>query len=240
MKAVIIRIALCLGCLGSLWADFDQGVEAYEAGRYPDAIQAFAAAIEDRETAAARHNLGLAHYQRGNLTEAVWQLERALQLDPHKGPYHYKLGALRQQLGLPTDAPGWADQFGQALSRQGWGLLLLVSGWLSLAVWLLPRCAGWHRSLPLRLLLGLGLSGFALAACGLFQTRDLPRLGIALNPEPSQLHAAPAAAAPASGTIRPGERAVLRESHRAYRKVRTEGGAEGWVHEDDFRRFLPE
>ncbi len=56
---------------------FQAGIDAYQNTEYKTAKVQFTAALELNETAAARHNLGLAHFQLDAPAEAVWQLERA-------------------------------------------------------------------------------------------------------------------------------------------------------------------
>jgi len=239
-----MRFSICLLLIGisSLTAaesHFDIGLKSYEDGDYAAAIAAFEAQLAEEATGAARHNLALAHYQLGQPAEAVWQFERALRLAPHDEAYHYKLAALRGQLGLPPGEPGWWTLLSQALGPGAWVLLLAGSFWIFLGTWLLPRFAGRPLRLPGRALLLLSSLGLILGSTALFLHRDLADRGICLAENPTELRAAPAAAAPQTGIARPGERARPLERHNAYVKVRTEGGAEGWIEETKFRSIKP-
>lgn len=216
-------------------ADFDAGVAAYERGDYAEAIAAFTADLANGEIAATRHNLALAYAQSYQPGEALWQLERALRLAPYHEDYHFKRAALRQQLGLPVSRPDRWQLFSLLLTGSQWLTVAALAFWTLVAALGLPRCAGrnpgWLTK-SLRLTSALVL---LIAAVGLFLNRDRSRTGICLSDMPAELRAAPATAAPASGLARPGERAFQLDQHRAYIKVRTEGGAEGWLPEGAFR-----
>ena len=98
-------IHLCLLFFGALLSpiqadDFQSGLDAYHESKYVEATAAFDRSLESSESAATHHNLALSLYQQGQAVAAVWQLERALRLAPLNKTYIFKLGALRQMLGL--------------------------------------------------------------------------------------------------------------------------------------------
>lgn len=234
------RLFLLCCALSSIlpWAradSFESGIAAYEQGNYTQAIEAFNSCLSAGETPAIRHNLSLAYFQNGELAEAVWQLERALRLYPFQATYLVKLAALRQQLGLPIVEPGILPRLAQALPPSLAWIAASLAFWGLLATLILPRCfgkpAGWVGKVT-RLACALTL---VLAGISLFLNRNLADSGICLVSTPAELRAAPAAAAPTTGLARPGERAHRMEQYRAYAKVRTESGAEGWLPEAQFR-----
>jgi tetratricopeptide (TPR) repeat protein len=214
---------------------FEQGIEAYQNGQYTEAKAQFAAALEAGETAAARHNLGLAHFQLGEPAEAVWQLERAQLLAPFNADYRFKLGAIRQELGLFAGAPSWASLACQALSTQHWILLASISFWLLLAACLLPRIGGTKAGLWTKSLRLISLIALLLALPAIWLNLRLLQTGTILTDESVSLHAAPASAAPESGTARPGERARILDHYNNFYEVETEGLASGWISKDAFR-----
>ncbi|HKK18188.1 MAG TPA: hypothetical protein VJ952_05855 [Opitutales bacterium] len=217
---------------------FQKGIEAYHDSEYAAASNAFQEAIAAEETAAAHHNLALALYREGKVSESVWQLERAILLEPKNEQYYFKLGALRQQLGLPSSRPDWHEIAGKALSQQDWIILLSVCFWLTLAAVGLPRLSGFRVSLQVRAARTLGLIGFIVAAAALYQNRHLPRQGIVLGETQVTLHAAPASAAPQVGLARPGERGQKVDQHGDYIEIETEGGASGWLQKEQYRLIL--
>jgi tetratricopeptide (TPR) repeat protein len=72
-----------------------RGKIAFEAQRYAEAASEFRKAVDaNRDSAAARVNLGAALTQMGDLSGAVEQFEEALRLEPGKANAHYNLAVL--------------------------------------------------------------------------------------------------------------------------------------------------
>lgn len=235
MKIQAILILLLTG-LSALAGDaFQEGVDAYHDSEYAGARSSFETAVAEDETAAAHHNLALALFQEGKPGQSVWHLERALRLEPKNESYHYKLAALRQQLGLPPTPPKWYELASQALSQQGWIILLSVSFWITLAAFLLPKLGGCQVNLQVKAARAIGLIALILAGTALYLNRDLSSRGIVLSDIPVELHAAPAGAAPETGLARPGERAQQIDQYGDYVQIKTEGGARGWIHTEHYR-----
>ena len=215
--------------------NFQKGVDAYHESEYESARTAFEEAVQENETGAARHNLALAYYQEKEIGEAVWQLERALLLEPTNEQYHFKLGALRQQLGLTVTRPSWHAVASQSFSQQTWILVLTLSFWLGLGSYILPRIAGKSPSLWIKAVRFLSITGLVFATAALFLNREQLTRGIVIVQTPMDLHAAPASAAPQSGLARPGERAQLLDEYKDFFEIETEGGARGWISSERLR-----
>ena len=238
MNISLISILLLTATTALAGAAFQQGIDAYENAEYAAASSAFQDAIDADESAAAHHNRALALFQQGQPGQAAWHLERALLLAPYNESYHFKLGALRQQLSLTAAPPKWYALASQALSQPGWILLLSIAFWITLAACWLPRAGGYPPNLPIKALRIVGLLALLAAASALTLNRHLPGKGIVLSESPTTLRAAPAAAAPQTGLARPGERAQQTDQHGDYIQIKTEGGARGWVRAADYRRLL--
>jgi tetratricopeptide (TPR) repeat protein len=219
---------------------FQEGIDAYHQSEYGTAASAFERATREEETAAAHHNLALALYQQGKISEAAWHLERALLLEPENKPYHFKLGALRQQMGLPVARPEWHELASRMLSRESWIILLSAAFWITAAALWLPRASGSRISLPVKAARTVGLIVLILAAAALYQNRHLGSYGIVIGDSQLTLHAAPASAAPQVGLARPAERAQRVDQHGGYLEIETEGGARGWLEARHYRLILPE
>ncbi|PXA04915.1 hypothetical protein DDZ13_02825 [Coraliomargarita sinensis] len=238
MKIRILLFFFLSGAAALAEDAFQQGIDAYHDSEYAEASRAFTEAVADKETAAAQHNLALALYREGKVSESVWHLERATLLAPENVEYQFKLGALRQQLGLPNARPEWHELASRILSQQGWIILLSTCFWLTLAAIWLPTAGGCRISLQIKAARTLGLIGLIVAAGALYQSRQLPTQGIVLGPSQVTLHAAPASAAPQVGLARPGERGQKVDQHGDYVEIKTEGGAQGWVRKQNYRRVL--
>jgi len=214
---------------------FQSGIAAYQNAEYGIAKTQFAAALALNETAAARHNLGLAHIQLGAPAEAVWQLERAQLLEPFNADYRYKLEAVRQELGLFAGSPKWYVLASAALQTKTWVIIATISFWLVLAVFILPRINGAKPSLGIKTLRVISIAALTLSIPSLWINLRLLQTGTIITDQASSLHAAPASAAPESGTARPGERARILDQYNHFYEIETEGQATGWISKDAFR-----
>ncbi|MGJ8638592.1 MAG: tetratricopeptide repeat protein [Opitutaceae bacterium] len=236
LYSLIRLLSLFLLAVTSTQADsFQSGIKAYENGKYEAAIEAFTQAIAEGETAATRHNLALSYFQSGNPAEAAWQIERALRIDPLKSEYHYKIGALRQQMGLFENKPKWYSLGAQFLRPEAWIIIACSSFWLCLGAWMLPKLGGLNPSMGITAVRIIGMLALLIALPALWENHRLDQRGIVVSSEPTDLHAAPASAAPASGIARSGERARIIESYNDFYKVETEARIVGWISKDDFR-----
>jgi hypothetical protein len=214
---------------------FQSGIEAYQNAEYKTAKAQFVDALELDETAAARHNLGLAHFQLNAPAEAVWQLERAQLLEPFNAGYRYKLEAVRQELGLFAGSAKWYTLASAALPTKTWLILATVSFWLLLAVLILPRLSDTKVSIGLKTLRVISIAALILSIPSLWINQRLLQTGTIITDQVASLHAAPASAAPQSGTARPGERARILDQYKHFYEIETEGQATGWISKDAFR-----
>lgn len=214
---------------------FNTAVEAYHESKYGESIEQFEEALTDGESAAVRHNLALSYFQNDRLGEATWQLERAARLAPLNSSYQFKLGALRQQLGLYERSVSWWQSASSALQVNAWILIVAICFWTLLALILLPRVGRMNRTLVLKLATTLSVIGLSLSSAAIvIQYFDMPA-GIVIYDEPTTLRHAPASAAPEAGMARPGERVKLSERYLGFVKVETEAKIVGWMPEEGFR-----
>lgn len=82
-----------------------QGVKAMDSGDTDAAVNKFLAAIaSDEAYGPAHNNLGLLHYEQGNLYQAVLAFERAMELMPNDPIVYYNLGLTLQAAGKVYEA----------------------------------------------------------------------------------------------------------------------------------------
>lgn len=231
---LIILQALC--ATAHLPADsFDDGVEAYHESEYDSAIYAFEETLKMGESAAIRHNLALSYYQVGQKAEAAWQLERAIQLKPFDESYLFKMGALRQQLGLYDLPTSWWESATRALTQKWWILILTFSLWVLIAYYLIPKFGGFNRPIGLKLFAAASGVCLILSACALSILYLKRTTGIIISEEPATVRHAPASAAPETGIARSGERARVIDAHGDFLRIETEADITGWISKDAFR-----
>lgn len=236
LALLLTSALLSLSITNALIAEsFDTAVDAYHESNYEEAIEQFEEALTDGESAAARHNLALSYFQSDQLGEATWQLERAARLAPLNTSYQFKLGALRQQLGLYERSVNWWQSASSVLHINIWILIVAVCFWILLALILLPRMGRINRTLAVKLTTALSVIGLSLSSAAIvIHYFDMPT-GIVIADEPSTLRHAPASAAPEAGIARPGERVKVSEHYKGFVKVESEAEIVGWLPEEDFR-----
>jgi tetratricopeptide (TPR) repeat protein len=232
----LIAFILIFICTPSIHADtFQSGIEAYQNSEYETAKVQFTAALKSDETAAAHHNLGLVYFQLGAPAEAVWQLERAQLLAPFNTDYRYKLGALRQELGLFAGSPKWYALATEALPTKTWLILASACFWLLLATVTLPRLNGVKVGIGIKSVRFICIIALILSLPSIWLNLRRLQSGTVIADEVASLHAAPAEAAPQSGSARPGERGQILDQHNNFYEIETEGHATGWISKNAFR-----
>ena len=217
--------------------EFQLGLEAYHESQYTEAIEAFERSLESSESAATHHNLALSLYQQGQTAAAVWQVERALRLEPHNEAYLFKLGALRHKLGLYKNPTTWWQSAANMLTKNTWIWIASSGFWVVVALLALPRIGGFQRPVFLKLSSGIAATCLLLAVTALtIQITQQPS-GIVISKEAVELHHAPASAAPEAGIARPGERARIIDQHKDFLKIETEAAITGWIQVNAFREL---
>lgn len=234
IKYLFLLLGLtCIAGAVQLYAnDFESGIDAYHKSQYVEAVTAFERALRSDKSAAAHHNLALTYFQLGEAAKAVWQLEQAVRLDPLNESYLFKLGTLRQQLGLYELPAKWWQSAARALPQSTWIWVVSMSAWLLLAAIVLLRISGRNRPIILKILMSLAVVGILLAIAALDILTTQQASGVIVSEDATIMHHAPASGAPESGLARPGERARLLDKHRDYLRIKTEAGITGWVSAD--------
>jgi len=237
---VAAALAVICALAGNVAAEppADAASEAYREGDYAKAAERFRAALAAKETPALRHNLALALFQQGRPAKALWQLERALLLDPLNAGYRAKRAALRERLQRPDRGARPLAMAAQILPLDAWVWVATGAFWFLAAALAIPVARGrkpprWLRAL--RWVAPVILVGAAAAA---FAQKSLRERGIVVSEQPVELKAAPATAAPSSGQADPGELARVRGGHQNYLRVKTETGATGWIGREAFRPLM--
>lgn len=234
VRALLYLVGSVLSFVPLQASDFDTGIEAYQNSEYAEAASAFESAITSEPSAAAHHNLALSYFQMGDPAKAIRELERAVRLDPLNDSYLFKLGALRQRLGLYELPATWWLSAARLLPQDSWIWIASLSAWFLLAAILLPRIDRKNR--PITLKLGMGLAVVAVllssSAIGALATQEAD--GVVVSSNTSELHHAPASAAPEAGVARPGERARVLDRHGEFLRIKTEAQITGWIRKDAF------
>ena len=240
-------LLLLFGCLSAWGADgpettrltriFLDGVNAYEAGEYEDAVGAFdQVAAAGIDNAKLFYNLGNAHLKAGSLGRAVLWYERALRLAPGNPDLRFNHA---YALSLVKDErEGKGAEVYQVLFFWRYRLGQRTVQWIAVGL-----NAGLFLLLSIRLLRGkrplkgLGHLGLALtllfAATALYNHYELRhvRYGVIL-PEAVSVRSGLSESATALFTLHAGTRVRVEREREGFFRIYFEEGKIGWVRAD--------
>lgn len=104
-NAVAIAFLLILLGAGSAFGDWDEGLAAFNAGRFEDAAAKFRAVVEaSPDSPAGHYMLGLALMRQERPAEALGSLAKAVELGPDDPRYRLTYAQAQLQAGRPDDA----------------------------------------------------------------------------------------------------------------------------------------
>ena len=225
---LLVSLALPFGVLAaaalpseSERRDFARGVDAYAAGRYAEAAQAFVSlAVRVPRSADAWANAGTAAWIAGDTAHAVFGWQRALRLEPTAED-------ARERLALVASAD--THTLGSVPRIPPTPLALLAAtlwagAWALAALWLGQRAPG---AGPLALGIGvaaLGLGAGAWAIDSRLAARDLAILGRA-----TWARELPLPGVERTAVLRGGEVARIIERRGQWVRVRFDTGRDAWV-----------
>jgi tetratricopeptide (TPR) repeat protein len=131
---------------------FQDGLEAYRAGEYKPAVEAFRQAVALRPASGTLQNLGNAEWQCGHPGRAILAWEQALWLDPFAKDARNNLRFARKSVEVEAPDLAWYEVVSSWLPANWWGLIAGSSFWLAFGIGALPgllrwRKAAWHQAL---------------------------------------------------------------------------------------------
>lgn len=198
------------------------GVQAYEAGRYREAVAAFEQQTRaDPADASGWYNLGNAHYRAGERGHAIWAWARALQLEPRSDDVVHNLRAAGSAEPMRVRPP-------LTITAEEWFLMAALLWWMAAAFVIVPlarkeRPGPWAAA-PL-------IVAVIFVSVGWRATRA-PRFAVART-EQAVLHADPTIRSATVRHVRAGAVLVVVEARAEWLRVRTIDHREAWVSADD-------
>lgn len=104
LLTILIAFPLLAG-FTALTTPTDKGNEAYNAGKYDDALDMYQKAADDNpDKAEAHYNLGSAYYKKGEFDKALKEYGEAVRLDPKMADAYYNAGDSLYRLGKYEEA----------------------------------------------------------------------------------------------------------------------------------------
>ncbi len=216
---------------------FIAGSDAYTAGDFERAAEAFRQSATLQPASGTLQNLGLAEWQRGKTGYAIVAWEQALWLDPFSQSTRANLRFARKAAQLEAPELSWDEVVSSWLPVNWWAWIAGLSLWLAVGMGTLPGVlrlskAGWHQALA-----AFGVMLFLLSVPAHLGVYTRSRMGFVLQKE-TQLRLTPTAEAQALTQLAAGEPARLVRARGNYLLVRT-SRASGWIERAQFGLICP-
>jgi hypothetical protein len=215
-------------------AQFRAGNEAYEAGQYQNAIEAYRQVLDaGHASVALYHNLGNAYVRNGAMGPAIQSYAKGLRLAPGHRKLVHNLQQARERAGLSGPVPvlrSGSQQLADTLPTD----FLAVLGWLAgaagigLAVYRTSsaRPDAWCHARVLGLIAGGVLVwGLSLGVSSL----QVPDRHAVVLPAEAPVQTAPADTAATAATVREGMLLDVERSRNGWTRIRVPDGPPGWV-----------
>mgnify|MGYP003825025453 FL=1 len=239
-------IAVCLMVSGGIQASelhwspdaeaaFLKGGQVYANGSTRDALDAWMICLQEGESAAIHHNLGVAHYRMGATGRALWHLERADRMGFMHPDTQNALRYLRQINGIEELKLGLLEQLALLLPEDVWSWIAVGSFWLSVFCWsayagLLRRRAR-YRDVGILTLLTVIVCVTAWVGIVQDSHRGVVWAGDA------DLKVSPTTQSESLITLQDGSYARLLRTLNQHVYVEAADGTRGWLKDESFRTF---
>lgn len=236
-KTILLMIGIVLASQPAWAANaadtgaFDKGNAYYEAGKYPEAKQAYAQLVKSGPWSANLfYNLGNTEWKLGNGGEAAADYERALALEPSHPQARANLDFVRDQTGAKTAVQAWWQRAFGAMDASAAAMLLAACGWValfSLAVALLRRDG---RAGPVVTLAICLLAGGYAAGC-LWQASAEAARAVVIA-KTTEAREAPTVVAPVADVLPAGSEVLAPEERGPWTYCTLPDGRRAWVPTD--------
>lgn len=206
---------------------------AYDAGDSAEAVALFSRLADQWPNAVTYYNLGNAYFRSGQYGRAIAAYEKAHALDHTQPDVVANLNRAKEAARISPSPVGRWEHFARKLSPNTWTLLLAVSFWAALGLWLIPAQYRKPHGIWRPSLLALAIALLVLCALGLYPWRVLARAGTVLEGD-TPLLLAPVATSPVQTYAQAGQPAQWVRSHGDFDRIRLPDGTEGWVNASQF------
>jgi hypothetical protein len=210
---------------------FTQGIKAYDAGKFDDAVQLFQNAAATAPSFGAYYNLGNAQWQANHAGEAILAWEHAQWLNPLAKDPRNNLRFARRMGLLENPQLTWYEICSMWLPPDLWPWLACGTFWGALALVFLPGIFRLRRSGWLQGVAAASFALFLLTLPALFGIQTRSHLGIVLEAN-TPLRLTPTSEAQYVTRLAAGETARVERERGNYVYVRTSTSA-GWLGRDE-------
>lgn len=216
---------------------FNAGLEAYQAGDFAQAAQAFRDSVKAQPASGTLQNLGNAEWQHGRTGYAILAWEQALWVNPFDRNARNNLRFARETAQLEAPELAWYEVGSAWLPAHGWAWMAAGSLWLVVGTLTLPAILRWRKSPWQQAVAALGLVVFLLSIPAHAGVLTRSRAGFVLEKD-TTLRLTPTAEGEAVARLAAGEPGRQVRGRGNYLFIRTSRGA-GWVERDQFGLVCP-
>jgi len=211
---------------------FDAGLEAYRAGDFSRATQAFRESVSVQPASGTLQNLGNAEWQSGRTGHAILAWEQALWVSPFDANARNNLQFARETAQLEAPELAWYEVGSAWLPAHWWAWIAAGSLWLVVGTLTLPAILRWRKSPWQQAAAALGLAVFLLSIPAHAALLTRSRVGFVLEKD-TPLRLTPTAEAEAVTRLAAGEPGRRVRARGNYLFIRTSRGA-GWIERGQF------
>jgi tetratricopeptide (TPR) repeat protein len=209
--------------------EFDDANQLFDAGKFDEAQQHYAALVERGEWSANLfYNLGNAEFRAGAPGRAMLDYERALVLDPAHAEARGNLRLLRDQTNARLPERTWLDVAFGSFSLNAWTLLAASCGWAIVFCIVVPLCTRRAMSGGSVFTMILAIFGCAYGATGVWHASQDQDAGIVVAKQ-VEARFEPADRAGLADTLPAGSRVRVLSERGVWTYCELPGKGRGWV-----------
>lgn len=236
----ILLLLLLTGAVtrGATANNFSAAQAAYERGDYASACRSYLELATNAPSVGGLLNLGNAHWQQGQVTEALLAWERALLLAPRDPQARNNLQFARETAQLEAPDWTWGEIAASWLPANAWAWLACGSLWLAVSLAVLPTVLRWRKTGWQQAGMALGLGVFLLSLPANYGVWTRAKIGLAREAE-TPVRLTPTAEGEALTRLAAGEPARVLRAYGDYLLIKTRLTS-GWVAREKFSLIYPD
>ena len=219
-------------------AEFEQGNQQYDQGRFAEAKAAYEKLAADRDYSANLfYNLGNADVRLQDLGGALLNYERALALDPHHPEARANLAFVRGQTGAQLEARGWEDSL-LALDGNSSAVCAAIGVWVALGSLLAIFFLRGRENALLGTLVSLGVLASAYGAAGVWHSEKNREMAI-VTAKRGEARFAPADNSTLADTLPTGSHVRILNERGPWIYCELPKGSRAWISAAQIERIRP-
>jgi len=234
-KALAVVTFLIL--IGSMSATLFANEQAYQEGRYTQALEGFLAQVGDIQVdqGPLYYNIGNTYYKQGIYAKAYWAYQKSARYLPRDSDLYHNLILTETKLGLaPTEETGivlWAKRFPFFTHAEFLAMTWVAMSALAILLWIgLLRRKYTNTAL---ITTSICLAVFGTGAWGRYYQTQVRTEGVVISTR-AALKAGPIKTLPTLTTLSAGTNLIRIRQQEGWAEVRLEGGLIGWISESDY------